>query len=138
MDNDNTPDQPDPTPDPAPIAPPAAPAAPAAHPVPPAPPQMRWRDRAFRFRAVLAVALASVILGAGAGVLGSLAFGHDQDGPDRQHRIEGPGRGDFPGQRGPGGGQNMPQPGTDQLPPGTAPQQDESEPSAQDDATSAS
>ncbi|MFC7502247.1 hypothetical protein ACOACQ_11550 [Nocardioides sp. CPCC 206347] len=144
MDNDNTPGQPDPTPDPAPIAPPPEPSAPLAPPAPAAPaapPKVRWRDRAFQFRAVLAVALASVILGAGAGVLGSLAFGHDQDGPDRQERIERPGRGDFPGPGGPGGpggGQIMPQPGTDQLPPGTAPQQDEGEPSSQDDATSSS
>ncbi|WP_182376936.1 hypothetical protein [Nocardioides sp. WS12] len=91
MDNENTPDQPAPTPDPEPPAP-------------------RWRDRLFQFRAVLAVALASVILGAGAGVLGTLVFGHDDDRPGRHERIERPGdRGNFPGPGGPSGGQNMPQ-----------------------------
>ncbi|KRA29401.1 MULTISPECIES: hypothetical protein [unclassified Nocardioides] len=143
MDNDNAPDQPAATPDPAPVPDPAPSVAAAAptQPLDPAPPtKVRWRDRAFQFRAVLAVALASVILGAGAGVLGTLVFDHDQDRAGRHHRIEGPGeRGDFPGRRGPGrDGPNMPQPDTDLLPPGTVPQQDEGEPSSQDNPTSSS
>ncbi|MCX6399488.1 MAG: hypothetical protein NTX33_06125 [Propionibacteriales bacterium] len=126
MENENAPDQP--TPDqPMP-------------PAPTAPPRVLWRDRMFRFRAVLAVALASIVLGAGFGVLGTLVLDRDQDHSSRLERFEreGPGeRGDFPGPGGPGG-QNMPPQGSVDLPPGTAPQQGDSEPSAQDDTTSSS
>lgn len=128
MDNENSPDQPAPD-QPAP-----------EQPAPSAPPVVRWRDRMFRFRAVLAVALASIVLGAGVGVLGTLVFDRDHDHASRLERFdrEGPGeRGNFPRPGGPGG-QNMPPQGSDELPPGTAPQQEESEPSAQDDATSSS
>lgn len=131
MDHDPTPDQPttdQPTTEPPAAEPPAA------------APRVAWRERVFRFRAVLAVALASIVLGTGVGVLGTLVFDHDQDRSNRMERFErnGPGeRPDFPGQGGPGG-QNMPPLGTDELPPGTTPRQDETEPTPQDDNTSSS
>lgn len=91
----------------APLAPPAATAAPAA-PLPaagPTPTKVRWRERAFGLRSMLAVTLAGLVVGAGAGVGTTLLAtdGHD-DGPGRHwmDRRPGPG-GDFPG---PGGGRD--------------------------------
>lgn len=106
----------------APLDPPAATAAPAA-PLPaagPVPTKVRWRERAFNLRAVLAVALAGLIVGAGAGVGTTLlATGGHDDGPGRHwmDRRPGPGGG-FPG---PGGGPGFQQ----QAPQQDAPQQEQ-------------
>jgi hypothetical protein len=95
-------------------------------PYPPAPvARPRLRDRVFRIRGVVAVAVAGLILGGAGGTLvGATAFG---DG-----HGDGPGR----GFGGPGGFQQFPQQGQlpqggpgqglpgGQLPPGTSPQND--------------
>lgn len=103
---------------PAPVQPPPAPPAP-----PPAAPilKTRWRDRVFTFRAILAVALAGLVLGVGAGAGTALVAGHD-DGPDVRHQRMGPDEGGFPGWGGRTGPDGQP-PGMGQLPPGTVPQQ---------------
>lgn len=110
----------------APPAPPAATAAPAA-PLPaagPVPTKVRWRDRAFHLRAVLAVGLASLVVGAGVGVGTTLLVddGHG-DGPGRHWMDHGRGPGGgFPGPGGRDGG-----PGFRQAPPQQAPQQQPSQ-----------
>ena len=114
-----------------PTAPPTQPAEVAAPPdVPPAPTaaappapvlKTRWRDRAFNLRAMVAVGLAGLVLGAGAGAGTALVAGHD-DGPDFRHqRMGGPGQGGFPGWGGRDGQGGPPNPG--QLPPGSSQQQ---------------
>lgn len=116
----------------APLAPPAATAAPA-DPLPaagPVPTKVRWRDRAYGLRSVLAVALAGLVVGAGAGVGTALLVDDDHgDRPGRHWLEEGPGRrGDFPGWRDGGRGFPPPQPGRPgQQDQQQAPQQDQSE-----------
>ena len=85
-------------------------------PADPAPePRTRWRDRVFAFRGVLAVALASVILGGvGGAAIGVAASG---DGDPGRH---GPAHRDFQPHGGPG------MPGTGELP--VRPPEDEVEP----------
>ena len=99
-DNENpAPEQPAPVP---PVEPPPAP-EPAAGPVPT---KVRWRERAFTLRSVVAVGLAGVILGAGAGVGTALVADDDHgdrpDGPGRHWPADGPGRGGVPGRPGDG------------------------------------
>lgn len=112
----------------------AAPLGPPPAGPPPAAPvlKQRWRDRAFTLRSLLAVGVAGVVLGAGAGAGTALVAGHD-DGPDRSGRPEwrqGPGEGRFPG-GGTGDGQRFAPPGSSQVPPGTVPeQQDQSDSSS--------
>lgn len=67
----------------------AAPAAFAATPAEPVEaPKPRWRDRAFRMRAVAAVAVAGVILGAAGGsVTTALVAGDDHGDRDDRHRF---------------------------------------------------
>ncbi|UUW89077.1 hypothetical protein [Pimelobacter simplex] len=93
--------------------------------------KQRWRDRAFTLRSLLAVGVAGVVLGAGAGAGTALVAGHD-DGPDRSGRpewMQGPGSGRFPGGGGGGGGMGdgnglrFAPPGSSQVPPGTVPEQ---------------
>ena len=109
-----TPQPPDVPPGP-PAAPPSAPPAPVL--------KTRWRDRAFDLRAMVAVGLAGLVLGAGAGAGTALVAGHD-DRPDFRHqRMGGPGEGGFPGWGG-RHGQDGPPPGLGQVPPGS--QQDDS------------
>lgn len=126
MNDDETPaDAPAPAPDP--VAEPAAPTqpVPAAGPVPT---KLRWRERAFGLRAVLAVALAGLIVGAGAGVGTTLLVDDDHgDGPGR-HWMDGPGRGGFPGPGGPGRGDRP-----DFAPPG---QQQDQQPDTPQDSPS--
>lgn len=109
---DQTPDPtPDPTadPDPAPAA--EAPEQPAA--------RTRWRDRALGFRAVAAVALATLVLGG----LGGAAIGVVASGDD-DHDRRGPAQLDFrDGDRPPHGAPGMPAP-DGVVPPGTPPQDD--------------
>ena len=116
--------EPDPTPadetpaDPAP--------APAPQPAPLAEPKTRWRDRAFGFRGVLAVALASLILGG----VGGAAIGVVASGDGDRH---GPGRMEFrDGDRPTHGGPGMPGFGT---PPAMSPQ-DEVQPDDSGDTSS--
>lgn len=105
----------------APLAPPAATAAPAG-PLPaagPVPTKVRWRERAFGLRAVIAVGLAGLVVGAGAGVGTTLLADDDHaDGPGRHWMDQGPGRGGFPGgpgrDGGPGFRQDAPQQDTPQ------------------------
>ena len=120
-----------------PVAPPAdapaaeAPAA-ASGPPPPSPPpaavaapRTRLRDRLFTFRSTLAVALAGVIIGAGAGTAITAVVADDGGQHGRHERLgdRGP-RGGFGRMPGPGGQQN--QPGEQfQVPPGTAPEEQE-------------
>ncbi|MBV6729549.1 hypothetical protein [Nocardioides daeguensis] len=125
----------DPTPDtPSSADPGAQPAAetPTAPPAPPAPPvppaaapvlKTRWRDRAFTLRSMVAVGLAGLVLGAGAGVGTALVASHD-DSPDFRHQRMGPGGpgGGFPRWEG-RDGQDGPPPGWGQMPPGSGPQQ---------------
>lgn len=139
------PDNPSPAdPAPAPAAetapdPAAAPTQPAAPP-PPNAPRVPWRERAFRFRAVVAVGVASLVVGAGAGVVTTLLV----DGHDNHHGRpgwsdqRGPGGG-F-GERGQGGNRNGPPSGTGQLPPAitpeeSTPQESESSTDEDDDST---
>ncbi|MDQ4051721.1 MAG: hypothetical protein M3237_03345 [Actinomycetota bacterium] len=94
-DEDSTPDQPAVTETPAKEA----------------PARTRWRERALGFRGVVAVALATLILGG----LGGTAIGMAVSGDDHDRQRQGPG--DFEmhdGGRPPGGG----------VPPGTAPEDD--------------
>lgn len=135
-DNENTPTPeptPEPTPDPTPDPAPDLAAQPSTPPPPPpasepaaAVPKQRWRDRAFTLRSLLAVGVAGVVLGAGAGAGTALVAGHD-DGPDRAGRPEwrqGPADGRFPGGgMGDGNGQRFAPPGGSQVPPGTVPEQ---------------
>ncbi len=119
----------------APTVPPPGPPAPAA-PVPaaaPPPPRSRWRDRLFSFRAMLAVTLAGLVLGAGAGAGTALVAAH-ADGPDFRHqRMGGPGQDGFPGWGG-RNGRDGPPPGLgQQLPPGMTPQEEGEAP--QDDSS---
>ena len=83
------------------------PPVPATEPVQatgPVPTKVRWRERAFTLRSLVAVALAGVVIGAGAGVGTTLLVDDDHgDGPGR-HWMDGPGRGGFPGPGGPGRG----------------------------------
>lgn len=147
--DDPTPDTPDPdtpevpevpgTPDvqaaaelpPAPPVPPVPPTPPAAAPVL----KTRWRDRAFTLRSMVAVGLAGLVLGAGAGVGTALVASHD-DGPDFRHQRMGPGGpgGGFPRWDGRDGADGPP-PGGGQMPPGSGTQQQEDTP--QDDASGA-
>ncbi len=85
----------------------AADQAPAVAPEPPnaAPQGPRLRDRAFAFRAVVAVAAATLLIGA-AGGAGLAAWAEDDDGPRVGRFADGPGwegpRHPFgPGDRGP-------------------------------------
>ncbi|MFB9763620.1 hypothetical protein ACFFOS_04410 [Nocardioides kongjuensis] len=122
----------DPTPDPTPAPEPVPATADVQRPpdVPPAPPapapvlKTRWRDRAFNLRAMVAVGLAGLVLGAGAGAGTALVAGHD-DGPDFRHqRIGGPGEREFPGWDG-RDDQGAPPPGMGQVPPGSPQDQDD-------------
>jgi hypothetical protein len=128
-DNENTP-TPEPAPDPAPdlAAQPTTPPPPPLASEPAAVPKQRWRDRAFTLRSLLAVGVAGVVLGAGAGAGTALVAGHD-DGPDRAGRPEwrqGPADGRFPGGgMGDGSGQRFAPPGGSQVPPGTVPEQEQ-------------
>ena len=85
-------------------------------------PKPRWRDRLLGFRSVVAVALASLVLGGlGGAAIGVAASGGDEGG-DR-----GPGRmdirdSDTDGDRGQRGGRGGL--GSDQLPPGIPPEDD--------------
>ncbi len=104
----------DKTNEPDPIPADETPADPAPEPAPPAAPKTRLRDRAFGFRGVLAVALASLILGGvGGAAIGVVASGdgHERHGPAQLEFRDG----DRPTHGGPG----MPGFGT---PPGTPPQ----------------
>ncbi|HWI44003.1 MAG TPA: hypothetical protein VNS81_10305 [Nocardioides sp.] len=76
-----------------PPSPPTPPLPPAAA-MPPAP-QQRWRERLYGVRSVAAVALASLVVGAGLGTgITLLAQGDDQPGHlDRFERMHGPGDG---------------------------------------------
>ncbi len=82
---------------------PAAPPSPSA--------RQRLRDRMFRFRSVLAVATAALVLGAAGGVGVAALVDHDGPRPGSSW-VEGPGRGDA--ERRPGGSGFVPP-----LPPGT-------------------
>lgn len=117
----------DPTPDPTPDPVDGPPAPVDLPPAPPAPAPVlktRWRDRAFTLRAMVAVGLAGLVLGAGAGA-GTALVANQDDGPDFRHqRMGGPGEGGFPGWGG-RDGQDGPPPGLGQVPPGT-PQDDSS------------
>jgi hypothetical protein len=83
----------------------------AAEPVPAAPAPVlktRWRDRAWTFRAMLAVALASLVIGGVGGLVVGVAAAHQHDRRDGFHHRFGPGGGPGmgPGWRmrgGPGG-----------------------------------
>jgi hypothetical protein len=125
---DPTPDvTPAPAPDTADVQQPAdVPPTPPAAPPGPAPVlKTRWRDRAFNLRAMVAVGLAGLVLGAGAGAGTALVAGHD-DGPDFRHqRIGGPGDRGFPGWGG-RNDQDGPPPGLGQVPPGSSQQDDSS------------
>lgn len=113
------------------VAPPADAPAMASGPPPPSPPpaavgapRTRLRDRLFTFRSTLAVALAGVVLGAGAGTAITAVVADDGGDLGRHERFgdRGPrdGAGGFPG-----GQQN--QPGQRfQVPPGTVPEGQES------------
>lgn len=117
MDQTNDPSNPvsdDTTPQPvvgdgdAPPAPPTPPLPPAAA-VPPAP-QRSWRDRVYGVRSVAAVALAGLVIGAGAGT-GITLLAQDDDHPGQVGRFERmgvPGDGQLPddgdGRRGGFGG----------------------------------
>ncbi|QSR27137.1 hypothetical protein CFH99_16070 [Nocardioides aromaticivorans] len=116
---------PEQVPPPVPAAEPVA----AAEPVPaagPVPTKVRWRERAFTLRSLVAVALAGVVIGAGAGVATTLLVDDDHgDGPGR-HWMDGPGRGGFPGPGGPGRGDRP-----DFVPPGQQPGQQQGQPQDQ-------
>jgi hypothetical protein len=114
-------------PDPTPAGATAPDPAPDPAPEPPAETRTRWRDRAFGFRGVVAVALATLILGGvGGAAIGVVASGdgHDHQGPARLEFRDG----DRPTHGGPG----MPGFG---VPPGTPPQ-DDVQPDDSDDTTS--
>jgi len=85
----------------------------------PEPPKTRWRDRAIGFRGVVAVGLATLILGGvGGAAVGVLATNGDD------HERRGPAQMDFrDGDRPPHGGPGMPGFGGG-VPPGTPPQED--------------
>lgn len=119
-------DDPTPEPTPEPTTEPTTGVPPAPlEPPPPAPVlKTRWRDRVFRLRAVVAVGLAGLVLGAGAGAGTALVAGHD-NGPDFRHqRMGGPGERDFPGWGGRGRQDGPPDLG--QVPPGPSQQDDNS------------
>ncbi|TQK71814.1 hypothetical protein [Nocardioides sp. SLBN-35] len=119
--DDPTPEPtPEPTREPTPDVPPAP-----IEPTAPAPVlKTRWRDRVFHLRAMVAVGLAGLVLGAGAGAGTALVAGHD-DRPDFRHqRMGGPGERGFPGWGGRGGQEGPPNMG--QVPPGSSQQDDDS------------
>ncbi len=107
-DNDDVPGSPDRDAEPVEdaVSSPSDDAAPtAAQPVIPAEPaapvlKTRWRDRAWSFRAMLAVALATLLIGGLAGGTVVAAAGHDHDRHGRfMMGPGGPGRGMPPGLR---------------------------------------
>lgn len=128
-------DNQDPTPAADPLDPPVEPLAPqpvevppaafiaAPPPAPPVEPKTRWRDRVFQMRAVVAVAVAGVILGA-AGGAATTALVSDRDGDGHERPAIGQnfgpggvpavppdGRQGFPGmpgQQGDSDGQDVP------------------------------
>jgi len=69
----------------------------------PAPAGPRFTDRVWSFRAMLAVALASLVIGGGVGsAIAAVSSDDDHDGRLRVVRFDGPGeRGRGPGERGP-------------------------------------
>jgi hypothetical protein len=75
-------------------------------PAPVVPSKPRWRDRAFRFRAVAAVAVAAVIIGAAGGAVTTALVTHGPD-HDEHHRIGQFGRPEMPAVP-PGGRQGIP------------------------------
>ncbi len=106
--------------------------APASEPAAATPPDRTrtpWRQRVFGLRSVVAVALAGLLLGAGAGTGVTLLAHHDETDSAGHHRIDGPG--DRGGPRG-----DMLPPGSSPLPEGTAPEGQED--STQQDGTAAS
>ena len=96
---DQTPAEPDPTPDPTPGSQPAAETAETSVNLPPTPPVVAatpWRQRVLGMRGVLAVSLASLVVGGlgGAAVTSVIGGDDDRDGwHDRMH--DGRGEGHF-------------------------------------------
>jgi hypothetical protein len=87
-------------PEPATAEPTVEQTAVTANAAPPAPAQPRFTDRLWNFRAMVAVALAALLLGGGAGAA-IAAVSHD-DGPDRRGflRFDGPNGPGMPGMPG--------------------------------------
>ncbi len=98
---------------------PVTPQTAAAAPPPPTPdaPRTRLRDRAFRLRAVLAVAAAGIIVGAAGGTVTTLLVHGDDDGP-RHERFGGRIEERLEGRFGDGPGGDFEPPG---MPPGGMP-----------------
>ncbi|GAA4801766.1 hypothetical protein ACFQ0K_13390 [Nocardioides caeni] len=127
--------QPD-TPEPD-VPAPAAPEDPATPQPTQTAPRIPLRERSFRLRSLVAVGLAGLLLGAGAGVGTALVVdGHDRhDGRQGwNERRQPPGRDGGPGQDGGRGGERSGVgPGTGQLPPGTTQQDDSDDAPASED-----
>lgn len=115
---------------------PASNAADAAAPSAAAPTRTPLRERTFRFRSVVAVAAAGLILGAGAGV-GTALIADGPDGHGGRHvsfdRMQPPGSEGGPGRRGERNGIG---PGMGQLPPGTTQQEEGDDSTSGEDGTS--